>query len=367
MLRKGNIMTIVYILLAILILELLIFLHELGHFTAGKLLGFRILGFSLGFGPALFKFKKGETEYSLRAFPVGGLCQFDGEDEEALENDPRRFNAQPVWKRFIVILAGPFMNILTAFLIAFVFYICKPMPVYAVDPVTHYEIPIVASVNENSPAEKAGLKNGDVIIAINGQYPTETADTDIYSSVSALIGAAGNDFVMTVERSGAQLDLAVSDAFNSAENRTVIGITISGLVEDYRHLNVLQAAAGSGEYLVLIVKATAQGIAGMFKHGIHSGDISGVVGTVGIMVDVARESMINLVNIAVILSLSLGLFNLIPFPALDGGRLLFLLIEAIIHRPLNRKVEAIVNGVGLVLLFTLMIVVTISDVVGLFR
>ena len=259
------------------------------------------------------------------------------------------------------------MNILTAFLIAFVFYLCKPMPVYAVDPVTHYEVPIVASVKENSPAEKAGLKNGDVIIAINGQYPTETADTDIYSSVSALIGAAGNDFVMTVERSGAQLDLAVSDAFNSTENRTVIGITISGLVEDYRHLNVLQAAAGSGEYLVLIVKATAQGIAGMFKHGIHSGDISGVVGTVGIMVDVARESMINLVNIAVILSLSLGLFNLIPFPALDGGRLLFLLIEAIIRRPLNRKVEAIVNAVGLALLLTLMIVVTISDVVGLFR
>ena len=105
----------------------------------------------------------------------------------------------------------------------------------------------------------------------------------------------------------------------------------------------------------------------MFKHGIHSGDLSGVVGTVGIMVDVARESMINLVNIAVILSLSLGLFNLIPFPALDGGRLLFLLIEAIIRRPLNRKVEAIVNAVGLALLFTLMIVVTISDVVGLFR
>ena len=105
----------------------------------------------------------------------------------------------------------------------------------------------------------------------------------------------------------------------------------------------------------------------MFKHGIHSGDLSGVVGTVGIMVDVARESMINLVNIAVILSLSLGLFNLIPFPALDGGRLLFLLIEAIIRRPLNRKVEAIVNAVGLALLLTLMIVVTISDVVGLFR
>ena len=105
----------------------------------------------------------------------------------------------------------------------------------------------------------------------------------------------------------------------------------------------------------------------MFKHGIHSGDLSGIVGTVGIMVDVARESMINLVNIAVILSLSLGLFNLIPFPALDGGRLLFLLIEAIIRRPLNRKVEAIVNAVGLALLFTLMIVVTISDVVGLFR
>lgn len=360
-------MTIVYIILAILILELLIFLHELGHFTAGKLLGFRILGFSLGFGPALFKFKKGETEYSLRAFPVGGLCQFDGEDEEALENDPRRFNAQPVWKRFIVIFAGPFMNVLTAFLIAFVFYICKPMPVYAVNPVTHFEVPIVASVNADSPAEKAGLKNGDVIIAINGQYPTENDGMDIYSSVSALIGSAGNDFVITIERSGAQLDLNVSDAFNSAENRTVIGITISGLVEDYQHLNVFQAAAGSAEYLVLIVKATAQGIAGMFKNGIQRGDISGVVGTVGIMVDFARESVLSLVNISVILSLSLGLFNLIPFPALDGGRLLFLIIEAIIGRPLNRKVEAVVNGIGLVLLFGLMIIVTVSDVIGLFN
>ena len=358
-------MTFLYVILAILVLEFLIFIHELGHFAAGKLLGFRVLGFSLGFGPAIFKKKMGETEYAFRAIPFGGACQFDGEDEEA-ENDPQRFNANPVWKRFIVILAGPFMNILTAFLIAFGLHIATPMPVPAVDPETGNNIAYISNVVVSSAADRAGIKSGDVLVAINSEKPAPAEDESILDAFVKAIGAAGNDFSVTVLRDGSEQTLNVTDAYNIGYQKTVLGVNMGAVIDHYEHLNIGEAFVGSGEYLVNIVKATGEGIANMFKNGIKRGDVSGVVGTVSIMVDVAQESTLNVVYIAVILSLSLGIFNLIPFPALDGGRLLFLIIEAIIGRPLNRKVEAVVNGIGLVLLFGLMIVVTASDIMGLF-
>lgn len=357
--------TVLYVLLAILVLELLIFIHELGHYTAGKLLGFRILGFSLGFGPALFKFRRGETEYALRAIPFGGACQFDGEDEEA-ENDPRRFNANPVWKRLIVIFAGPFMNILTAFVIAFVLHLATPQPIYALNQNTGEYLPSIESVVKGGAAERAGLKAGDVLVSVDGEVPSLDGKQGTIDAFVNAISKTDGEFALGIERCGEELTLDVKDAYNEKEKRTLIGVTIAPLVEGTRHLNVWESFTGSGEYLFNIVKMTGQAIGGMFKNGIKRGDVSGVVGTVGIMASEARKETVSIVYIAVILSLSLGIFNLIPFPALDGGRLLFLLIEAVIGRPLNRKVEGIVNGVGLALLFGLMIVVTISDILGLF-
>lgn len=355
--------TLLYVFLAILILELLIFVHELGHFTAGKLLGFRVLGFWLGFGPALFKFKKGETEYALRAIPFGGACQFDGEDEDA-RNDPRRFNAHPVWKRMIVIFAGPLMNIITAFIIAFFIFLCTPQPVYATNS-AGYQVPVIASVSADGAAKRAGLLEGDVLLAINGETPVPKDGESIYDAFVAAIAGSGADMTVTIERNGETLTVPVEGAYNEAFGKSQLGISISGLVDHYVRHGFFESFGGAGRYLWTIVKGTAQALGSIFKNGIHQGDISGVVGTVGIMVDVARDNTVNLVYIACILSLSLGLFNLIPFPALDGGRLLFLLIEAIIGRPLNRKVEAIVNGVGFALLFGLMIFVTINDIIGM--
>lgn len=359
-------MTILYIILAILILELLIFVHELGHFGAGKLLGFRVLGFSLGFGPALAKFKKGETEYALRAIPFGGACQFDGEDEEA-ENDPRRFNANPVWKRLIVIFAGPFMNILTAYIIAFFIFLCTPIPVPAVNQATGQYIPVVNSVVASGAAKRAGIQGGDILVAIGDEEPVPGDGETILDAFVNAIGEQKGDFTVTVERDGETLVLPVSGAYSEATGKTTLGVSIGTLVDHYEHTGFFESFGGAGNYLWTIVKLTGEGIAGMFKNGIHSGDVSGIVGTVGVMVNVAQEDSVNLIYVACILSLSLGLFNLIPFPALDGGRILFLIIEAIIGKPLNRKVEAIVNGVGLALLFTLMIVVTVSDIIGLIR
>ncbi|MDD7503199.1 MAG: site-2 protease family protein, partial [Clostridium sp.] len=306
------------IILAILVLAFLIFFHELGHFTVGKLLGFRVLGFSMGFGPALVKFKKGDTEYALRAIPFGGSCQFDGEDEDA-ETDPKRFNAQPVWKRFLVILAGPFMNVLLAFLIAFILMLAVPMPVYAVDAGSGDNIPYIVDVVEGSAAEKAGILPGDIVIAVDGKNTMDANDG--IESIDALvkfIGEASNDLYITIDRDGVVADLFAQDVYNAELGWNQLGISIAAVIENTKHLTVDKAFTGSFEYLGQIITATAKGIDSMFKNGIHQGDVSGVVGTVAIMADVANDGLINLVYIAVILSLSLGLFNLIPFPALDG-------------------------------------------------
>ncbi len=360
-------MTLLYILLAILILAFLIFFHELGHFAMGKALGFRVLGFSMGFGPALVKFKKGETEYSLRAIPFGGACMFDGEDEDA-QNDPRRFNAQPVWKRFLVILAGPFMNVLLAFLVAFIVMLSAPVPIYAIDSATGDNIPYIVTVADKSAAAEAGILPNDIVIAIDGKSPLNANDSiNSSDALVSLIASANDTLTITVERDGAQKDIIVSGIYNAQLGKNQLGITIGSVSTGTKHYTIGEAFINAFEYLGQIIKLTVEGIAGMFKNGIHQGDISGVVGAVAVMADVANESLLNLVYIAIVLSLSLGLFNLIPFPALDGGRLLFLLIEAIIGKPLNRKVEGIINAVGLALLFGLMIIVTISDVIGLFK
>lgn len=360
-------MTALYVILSILVLAFLIFFHELGHFAVGKALGFRVLGFSIGFGPKLIKFTKGETEYSLRAIPFGGACMFDGEDEAAEDNDPRRFNAQPVWKRFLVILAGPAMNILLAFLIAFSVMLGSPTPIYKTDPATGDHIPYIVEVAKDSAAERAGIQQNDIIISVDGKSPL-IADDEMESTnaLIELIGNAGDTMTIVVERDGEQKELTASGFYNAELGKNQLGITIGLVANGEEHVSFGKAFTGAFDYLGQIIKLTAEGIAGMFQNGIKQGDVSGVVGAVAIMADVASDSLLNLIYISIVLSLSLGIFNLIPFPALDGGRLLFLIIEAIIRRPLNRKVEGIVNAVGLALLFGLMIIVTVFDVIGLF-
>lgn len=359
-------MTFVYILLSLLVLTFLILFHELGHFAVGKLLGFRILGFSIGFGPAIFKFKKGETEYALRALPFGGSCQFDGEDEDA-ENDPKRFNANPVWKRFLVILAGPVTNVLLAIIIAFILMLCVRVPVYSIDEATGDIFPTIMQLTEDGPAANAGLQVGDIVLKVDDTSTLAADNEDSISALSRLIGEADSSMVFTVDRNGQLIEIAIDDAYNPSEGRNLVGITIGGTIIDYTHYNVGEAFTGSFRYIWDIIRLTREAICNMFTDGIHQGDVSGIVGAVAIMTDVAREGLVNLVYVAIILSLSLGIFNLIPFPALDGGRLLFLIIEAIKGKPLNRKVENAVNAIGLILLLMLMAVVTVFDVIGLFR
>lgn len=358
-------MNLFYVLIALLVLAIMITVHELGHYTAGRLLGFKILDFSIGFGPAIFQFKKKDINYAVRAVPLGGACRFYGEDDEPM--DAVAFNSQPVWKRIIVVLAGPFMNILFAYILAVIM-----MFSYGYDKVVSYDngtsaVIITDFTSDSSRAKVCGVEKDDVILSIDGVSISELdADFDAKADTcSELISNASKDGVtVTVLRDGEQKEVFISDIYNESEQRNVLGIYMGEALEPYS----FGEALGKGfDFLVFIVKTTFTAIGGWFTNGIQAGDVSGVVGTVAITAKMASYGLNSLILVTVLISLSLGIFNLLPIPALDGGRLVFLLIELIVGKPVPRKVEATIHLVGLFLLFGLMALVTVFDVLGLIR
>lgn len=340
-------MTFLSILAALLVLSVFVVVHELGHFVAGRLLGFTVLEFAVGMGPAILKKEKNGITYSLRAFPIGGMCRFYGEDEEA--KDGRSFASHPVWKRIIVVAAGPVMNILTAILFAVV-----SLMSYGV----YVDVPTVQELSsETAPAAVAGIEPGDVLYAINGDV------IESYEETSELIlGASGAEMTITVQRDGELVDLIVRDFYNEAEGRNLIGITYGYGRERY---GLFQAVGASFRYVWDIFVEMARFIGSIFTQGVQAGDVVGPVGTVTIIGQAVRTGFETVLYLAVLISVNLAFMNLLPLPALDGGRLAFLIIEAIRRKPVPPEKEGMVHFAGLVLLMLLMVYLTVSDVRGL--
>lgn len=340
-------MTFLSILAALLVLSVFVVVHELGHFVAGRLLGFTVLEFAVGMGPAILKKEKNGITYSLRAFPIGGMCRFYGEDEEA--KDGRSFASHPVWKRIIVVAAGPVMNILTAILFAVV-----SLMSYGV----YVDVPTVQELSsKTAPAAVAGIEPGDVLYAINGDV------IESYEETSELIlGASGAEMTITVQRDGELVDLIVRDFYNEAEGRNLIGITYGYGRERY---GLFQAVGASFRYVWDIFVEMARFIGSIFTQGVQAGDVVGPVGTVTIIGQAVRTGFETVLYLAVLISVNLAFMNLLPLPALDGGRLVFLIIEAIRRKPVPPEKEGMVHFAGLVLLMLLMVYLTVSDVRGL--
>lgn len=340
--------TFLSILAALLVLSVFVVVHELGHFLAGRLLGFTVLEFAIGMGPAILKKEKNGITYSLRAFPIGGMCRFYGEDEEA--KDGRSFFAHAVWKRIIVVAAGPVMNILAAILFATV-----SLMGYGV----YVDVPTVQELaSETSPAALAGIEPGDVLHAING------VTIENYEQTSDLIlGASGEEMAVTVERGGVLVDLTVRDFYNEAEGRNLIGITYGYGRERY---GLFRAMGTSFRYVWDIFAEVARFIGSIFTQGVKQGDVVGPVGTVTIIGQAVRTGFETVLYLSVLISVNLAFMNLLPLPALDGGRLVFLLIEAIRRKPVPPEKEGMVHFAGLVLLLGLMVYLTVNDVRGLF-
>ncbi|MDD5953317.1 MAG: site-2 protease family protein [Oscillospiraceae bacterium] len=348
--------TVLLIILAVLLFCLIIVLHEFGHFITAKLCGIRVNEFALGMGPKLFQFQKGETTYSLRAFPIGGFCAMEGENGDSA--DERSFGSKPVWKRMIVLASGAAMNILIGFLLMFIVVVQQPM----------YTTTTVAEFTDDALTNKAGLQVDDTFYAIDG-YRTYTARDVTF----ALSMADANDVQMTVIRNGEKVTL---DHVQMKSN-VVDGKIYSEV--DFRVYPVQRSIAtvfshtmnNTVSYTRMVwasLWALVTGQAGLDQ-------LSGPVGTATVITKVASSSvsagLVNGINnillLMVILTINLGVINLLPLPALDGGRLLFLVIEAIRGKPIDPKYEGWVHAAGFVALMLFMILITFQDIVRIFQ
>lgn len=340
-------MTVLSILAALLVLSVLVVIHEFGHYSVARLLHIGVDEFAVGMGPKLISKEHKGIRYSLRAFPIGGFCKFIGEDEEL--DDPRAFNNQKPWKRLLVILAGPVFNIVTAILLAIVIL----MSYGEIAPST-----LVGQVEANSPAQTAGLQVNDRILAVNGQF-YETTD----EMIAAITAAGVNEMTLTIEREGRQQELQLTPFYDEEAQRPRIGISFG--MERVRY-NFLDSVKYSVTFAVSFITELISFLGNLFFRGQGANDIMGPVGTIGMISQVAQQGFENLLRFAILISINLGVMNLIPFPALDGSRALFLIVEWIRGKPINRDREGMIHFIGLVVLMLIMLFFTYKDIVRLF-
>jgi regulator of sigma E protease len=348
-------MTAVY---SILIFCLLIFVHEFGHLAAAKSTGIRVNEFSLGMGPLIFKFQKGDTQYSLRLIPVGGFCAMEGEDEESA--DPAAFHNRPFYAKVLTVAAGSLMNLFLAFIVlsAVIFSIGAPSTV-------------IASVSEDSPAAEAGIREGDRIMSVNGERIENWDDV-----LSALRGggetASGNSgsaeevtgrpadriVTMQVERNGAMVEIE-SGLYTAEDGVQKIGV----MPEMERHMENIGSTLVRGVRAVREMGTEMLEVIGkLFSGEVPVTDLTGPVGIVYAVNDTAKIGLIYVAQLTALLSLNLAIVNMLPIPALDGGRLLFLVIRRITGKAITDKLERRIHFAGIMLLFGLMIFVTVHDI-----
>jgi len=330
-------MTIIY---AILIFCLLITVHELGHFVVAKACGVKVNEFAIGMGPAFFQKQKGETLYSLRVFPIGGFCAMEGEDEDS--KDERAFNNKPAWQRALVLVAGSFMNLVTAVVLMIIIAFSIGQPTTTIDQVI-----------DNSPAYEIGIQSGDTVKSINGEA------IDNWEELTTIISAEVEENPMTfvVVRNGEELTYQIIPEVDPTEQRGKIGITPTS------ERNIVASFGtgikNTGEMAVMMVDIIKQ----LFTGDVSATELSGPVGIVYAVNESAKVGVIYVVYLAALLSLNLAIINMLPFPALDGGRILFLVIRKITGKRVTDELEGKIHFIGILLLFALMIYVTWNDIV----
>ena len=325
---------------SLVVFLLVVMLHEFGHFTVAKLSGIKVNEFSIGMGPKLFQKQKGETSYSLRALPIGGYVAIEGEEESS--HDPRSFNNAPILKRMAVVLAGAFMNFILAFLAFTIIF-----------SIVGYGSNEIDTVIKDSPAEIAGLKAGDKIVEID-----KIKTKDIYDINSLIRDKKGEEINLKINRNGENLDINLKPRYSEENKMYLIGITSKLKHSFFKSIEL--GAKRTGEMSLMFLKSLKMIFDGSFKMEY----LSGPVGVVQMIGSESSKGFLNFLQILALISVNLGVFNLIPIPALDGGKFLFLLIEALRGKPINEKFEQGLSLIGISILFSLMIYVTIFNDIG---
>lgn len=383
-------MTVLKILAALFIFGIIIMVHEWGHFLVAKWMKVRVNEFAIGMGPKLVSWGKGETRYSLRLFPIGGFCAMEGEDDGAptpaamggnadrdvadtengatdtengatvTESDSGSFAEKPVWRRILIVVAGATMNLILGFLVLFcTFAFCQTK---AANGKAYFNSTSIAELPEDSSAYETGLRVGDTVLRVNGKRIA--TDMDL-----SMLMQSDEDGVlsMVVRRDGEKVTLPAVK-FRLATDEA------SGtryLIYDFKVQAIERNAwttlkqAGKMEYSMAVMVWRSLGDLLSGRYGLN--DLSGPVGTVDYIGDavsqaVTLDGLRTLLTLIALITINVGVFNLLPLPALDGGRLLFLIIEGVTRKKIPAKYEGIVHFIGLLLLFALMIVVTFSDI-----
>ena len=354
-----------YILLAILLLAILITVHEFGHFLSARAMKIDVREFSIGMGPKIlgWKSRKHETDFSIRAIPLGGFCAFYGEDDAKgiSRDDPRAFPKQNVWKRMFVILMGPMMNFVLAFIVAaFFFWVNGVNVATGIDP-------YIAEVMAAGPAYSAGLQAGDTVTEVNGRNMLDgTMETLLDTIANWKEGDA--PLRMTIRRGEETFEADMTPIWDEQEEKMRIGVTIGGV---YRTETQPVTFAGGIENSWKWCTSAAGAILGALKDLVTTGkgldQTSGPVGVVSLVSSEVKEGGADaFIQLLVLISINLGLMNLLPIPGLDGSRLVFGLVEIIRRKPVPPEKEAMVHLIGMGFLFALMIFFTFKDIMRLF-
>ncbi len=347
------------ILATAVVLGILVFVHELGHFILAKKLGVGILKFSLGFGPKLIGKKIGETEYQIAVFPLGGFVKPLGEDphEEIKEEDRHRsLWAQPIWKRALIISAGPFFNFFLAILI---FTFVNPFAIFPTETIPMP--PVISNVNPGLPAEKAGLRKGDLILSVDGK------NVSTWDELSKIIrNSGGKELTIKVKRK------------NEVFEKTISPILIKEGGQEYYRIGIVSPQSypkvgpkfetGSGFARTWqVVEITVFVFVKLFQGEISARDaLGGPIAIAQMAGEQARKGFVDLLYLIGILGVSLGLINLLPIPVLDGGHILFLVIEAFSKKPLSLKKMEIAQQIGLIFIILLMLFAFYNDLIRIF-
>lgn len=338
---------------SLLIFGLVVIIHELGHFLIAKKNGVYVTQFSVGMGPRLLHFKKGETEYCLKLLPIGGSCMMLGEDGEEIAegiDKSRSFPAKSVWARIAVIAAGPIFNFILAFVLAIILIGCMG-----------FDKPQVGETVKGYPMAEAGMKEGDVILKLNGE------NIKVYREISLFMQLNGDKTIdVTYLRDGEKHTATITPKYSKEAGYYLMGMSSVGRVKG----NGFEVVKYSVYEVRWWIKYVVKSLQMLFTGKVKASELSGPVGIVSTISQTYEESskistfavVMSMLNFSILLSANLGVMNLLPLPALDGGRLVFLFWEAITKKRVPPEKEGMVHFVGIVLLMALMVFVMINDI-----
>ena len=347
---------IIQIISVVLVLSVIVMIHEFGHLLSAKSIGIAVKEFSIGLGPALWKKQGDSTQYSVRCIPFGGYCLFDP-DQKGLDGRgrPLSFIDRGPWSKIFVLSSGPVMNfVLGAILFTLVFSVLGAFVGFE---------PVIGEVNPDSPAMAAGILPGDRILAIDGE-PLET-----WYDLTRIMGEKQVPAVMefALQRGAETITLSVTPVFHPDQNRVMIGVVVDSRYSIVERVSPLRGIALGLAQTVGLIGAVFGGIAGMVAGRVSVGDnLAGPVAVVQIIGETASSGFSDTLYLTALLSINVGILNLLPIPALDGGRIIVYLVELVRRKPITLKLEAWINGVGFVLLISLMIILTFRDLFRIF-